>query len=192
MRKKANRRGVRRKRSGIPAWLLLFGGVLIGLGASYFFLFDGSLSDLKDHLPMAGKPAEMSPEASQGDEPELTPKEEEKPRFDFFTVLPGMEVVVPEQELAKRAQPSETESATQDTEYFVLQVGSFRSSADAEQMKAQLALSGIVADIQSVKINDSEWHRVRIGPVSGARKTDEMRLQLQNGGFDPLVMKANP
>jgi len=70
-------------------------------------------------------------------------------------------------------------------------VGSFKSVKDAEQRKAELALSGIVAQVQSVTVNDATWHRVRVGPVQGARKADELRQRLQNNGIDSLVMK-NP
>jgi cell division protein FtsN len=73
----------------------------------------------------------------------------------------------------------------------MLQVGSFRDMPDAEQLKARLALLGIVARVQSVTVDDATWHRVRVGPVTGARKADEMRRQLADNGIDSLVLK-NP
>ena len=78
-----------------------------------------------------------------------------------------------------------------DTGTYLLQVGSFRQAGDAEQLKARLALIGIVARIQTVNVNEATWHRVRIGPVNGARKADELRNQLADNGIDSLVMK-NP
>ena len=192
-RKKVNRRaGARRKSNGTPAWMLLLGGIIIGLAISLVILFRGSFADLKDLLSRPDKPVAVQPETNLADEPELTPKKEPKPRYDFFTVLPEMEVIVPEQELTQRAQPEQEISSSTDAGNYVLQVGSFRSVAEAEQMKARLALIGILANVQSVTINDSEWHRVRVGPVSGARKADEMRRHLQDNQFDTLVMKASP
>jgi cell division protein FtsN len=191
VRKKVNRRGARRTSGGTPAWLLLFSGILIGLAVSLFFMFHGSLSDLKAYLPGLDEPVSVQPEAPLDDDPELTPKKETSPRYDFFTVLPEMEVVVPEQELAKRAQPADESSADMDSNRYILQVGSFRNASDAEQRKAQLALMGLFAKVQTVTVNDAVWHRVRIGPVNGARKADEMRRQLQDGGFTTLVMKAS-
>jgi len=44
--------------------------------------------------------------------------------------------------------------------------------------------------VQTVKVNDETWHRVRIGPVAGARKADEMRTQLSQAGIENLVMKS--
>ena len=61
--------------------------------------------------------------------------------------------------------------------------------SDAEQMKAQLALLGIVARVQTVTVNDATWHRVRAGPVASAREADDMRTRLAENGIDSLVLK---
>ena len=58
-------------------------------------------------------------------------------------------------------------------------------------MKARLALLGTVADIQTVTVNDQTWHRVRLGPVDGARAADQLRRQLQDNGIEVLVLKAS-
>ena len=59
-------------------------------------------------------------------------------------------------------------------------------------MKAQLALLGSMATVQTVTVDSQTWHRVRIGPFTGARKADEMRRMLSDNQIDTLVMKANP
>ena len=61
--------------------------------------------------------------------------------------------------------------------------------SDADQLKARLALMGVVARVQSVTVNDATWHRVRVGPVSSAREADELRSRLASNGIDSLVMK---
>jgi cell division protein FtsN len=75
---------------------------------------------------------------------------------------------------------------------YILQVGSFKNASDAEQMKARLALLGSVAAIQVVTVNDATWHRVRIGPVEGARRANELRRMLQDNNIPSLVMKGSP
>jgi len=192
-KKTVNRRGLKKKSStGIPAWFWLLGGILIGLGTAVALMLKGYLPELKQHLPSVDSTPSGSSESAlvEGDDAETAkPK---KPRYDFFTVLPEMEVVVPEQELSRKAVPSPntTPSDTQDS--YILQVGSFRNSADAEQMKARLALLGSMATVQTVTVNNQTWHRVRIGPFKGARKADEMRRLLSDNQIDTLVMKANP
>ena len=113
-----------------------------------------------------------------------------------------MEVVVPEAELNERTRAqtraetaqdegAATPPATAGADQYLLQVGSFRTAGDAEQMKAQLALLGISARVQSVTVNDAAWHRVRVGPVNGARQAEAMRRRLADNGIESLVLK-NP
>jgi len=192
-KKTTSKRGAKRKTSGgIPAWFWLLGGILIGLGIAVVLMFKGYLPELKQHMlsddaKPAGtsEPALVEEKSSEADKPK-------KPRYDFFTVLPEMEVVVPDQELSRKAKPAPDAIAGSTRDSYILQVGSFQNSADAEQMKAKLALLGSVANIQTVTVNAKTWHRVRIGPFKGARKADEMRRMLSDNQIDTLVMKANP
>jgi cell division protein FtsN len=174
----------------------LFSGILIGLGLAWYLAAKG-------YIPQAGQPvANDTTPQSHGESllPEEISTEEEKPgksRYDFFTVLPEMEVIVPEQELAKQQELARQQEAANPatvataSDSYLLQVGSFKSVDEADEMKAQLALTGIEAAVQSVKVNDATWYRVRVGPVQGAREADEIRLRLQANGIDSLVMK-NP
>lgn len=187
-RSAGKRRGTKRKgSSGIPAWFWLLGGILIGLGAAVFLMTKGYLPEIKQHLPSVD---------SKSTQPALVEEEiaePKKPRYDFFTVLPEMEVVVPEQELSRKAEPSTPQTTTDGSgDQYILQAGSFRNATDAEQMKAQLALLGSMATVQKVTVNGKTWHRVRLGPFQGAREADEMRRMLSDNRIDTLVMKANP
>lgn len=190
------RRNTRKTRSaGIPAWLWLLGGILIGLGAAVALMMKGYLPELKQHSPSVDEAPPGQAEAALVEDDAKQAAKPKKPRYDFFTVLPEMEVVVPEQELSREADkpgaPMDT-IAGDALDSYLLQVGSFRSQADAEQMKARLALLGSVATVQSVTVNGQTWHRVRIGPFKGARKADEMRRMLSDNQIETLVMKANP
>jgi cell division protein FtsN len=184
----ARRKKAAGKNRGTPAWMWLLTGLLIGLGLAYYLWSKG-------YIPQPGVVPSTSGEAatqiSPADDEEMAPASAEPPksRYDFFTVLPEMEVVVPEQELAKKSRPPETATVKADAGSYLLQVGSFRNKSDSEQLKARLALLGIAASIQSVTVNGATWHRVRVGPVSGARQADAMRNQLANNGIESLVMK---
>jgi cell division protein FtsN len=186
-----NRRGTKRQpTSGIPAWFWLLGGILIGLGAAVFLMVKGYLPEIKQHLPSVDSTSTESTEPALVEEEIAEPK---KPRYDFFTVLPEMEVVVPEQELSRKAEPSSPQTSVDDSaDQYILQAGSFRNATDAEQMKAQLALLGSMATVQKVTVNGQTWHRVRLGPFQGAREANEIRRMLADNRIDTLVMKANP
>ena len=185
------RRGTKRQApSGIPAWFWLLGGILIGLGAAVFLMVKGYLPEIKQHLPSVDSNPSGSTEPALVEEEIVEPK---KPRYDFFTVLPEMEVVVPEQELSRKAEPTTPQTAVDDThDQYILQAGSFRNATDAEQMKAQLALLGSMATVQKVTVNGQTWHRVRLGPFPNAREADEARRMLSGNRIDTLVLKANP
>jgi cell division protein FtsN len=189
----SNRRGAKRHgSSGIPAWLWLIGGILIGLGVAVLLMIKGYLPEIQQHLPTLDSKSTQPAEAALIEESILEPK---KPRYDFFTVLPEMEVVVPEQELSSKADkagPVSDTAANTVQDNYILQAGSFRNASDAEQMKAQLALLGSMATVQKVTVNGQTWHRVRVGPFRGAREANEMRRMLADNQIDTLVMKANP
>ena len=138
-----------------------------------------------------------------------------KPKFEFYTLLPEMEVVVPDEDLpAQGAAPAKTsppaESAATDTEssispavekdaqgdtalkagHYILQVASFRSMKDADGLKAQLTLLGFRPVVQTVAIDsDEKWHRVRIGPYADRDSLEAARVRLRADGHDsPLVV----
>ena len=199
-RKKVSRRRKSRKNSsgGIPAWFWLLGGILIGLGVAVGLMFKGYLPELKQNTPAVDSAYEESSSAALLDEDSesAAPK---KPRYDFFTVLPEMEVVVPEQELQRKAKripdpvpESKTATVPETGENYILQVGSFRGTNEAEQMKARLAMMGSTATIQTVTVNGDTWHRVRIGPFKSARKAEEMRRMLSDNHIDTMVVTGKP
>ena len=69
-------------------------------------------------------------------------------------------------------------------------MGSFRSLADADRLKAQLALMGLEPSIQTVSIDGTEtWHRVRVGPFSGRREVGEARQRLKENELESLLLK---
>ena len=133
-----------------------------------------------------------------------------KPKFEFYTLLPEMEVVVPDEDLAApgSAPPESSgtaevptsaaveDDAPADTDpalksgHYILQVASFRSVKDADGLKAQLTLLGFQPVVQTVAINsDEKWHRVRIGPYADRDSLEAARVRLRADGHDnPLVV----
>ncbi len=191
-KKVSTRRGARRKSSGgAPAWLWLLGGILIGLGIAVVLMFKGYLPELKQHILSEKDKADGTGEPALVEEKGREAEKPKKPRYDFFTVLPEMEVVVPEKELRRQADPVTDPVVGDANDSYILQVGSFQSASDAEQMKARIALLGSVANVQTVTVNGQTWHRVRIGPFKGARQTEEIRRMLADNQIETLVMKSS-
>lgn len=179
----ARRRQARRSDSGTPPLLWFIGGMVFGLGLATVAWVGGYLPQTEP-LPTA--------DTSGRDDPPIAEMGEPEPRrhYDFFQVLPEIEVVVPQAEIEERArEPEESEPASSPGPYM-LQVGSFRSAADADSLKAQLALLGMTANVQEVTVNDATYHRVRLGPFPSARETDETRRRLQDNGYEAMVLSG--
>ena len=114
-----------------------------------------------------------------------------KPRFDFYDMLPEMEVVVPDEELdARPSAPDDVERAASAT--YLMQLGSFKRNADADRLKAQLALLGIEAQVVSARVGPLDTrYRVRTGPYRGRAALDQARKRLAENGFKGIVIRVS-
>ena len=119
-----------------------------------------------------------------------------KPRFDFYSVLPEMEVVIPEEEIqaglqqAPAAKESARAAAALPAEAIYLQVGSFREQTHAEVVKTELVALGFKCEVQKVSINNTNvYHRVRVGPFTDYVALDKSRKKLRELGFETQVVK---
>lgn len=110
-----------------------------------------------------------------------------KPRFDFYNVLPEMEVVIPEQEITGKQKAGIKLVEKPGT--YLLQAGSFRNSAQADQLKAKLALLGMETHVDSVNTNNGKWHRVRVGPYQKLEDLNESRSTLKRSGIDAILIR---
>jgi cell division protein FtsN len=110
-----------------------------------------------------------------------------KPRFDFYNILPGKEEPVTDQEFSQAAQRP---AADKGKESYYLQVGSFPAEVDADNLKAKLALMGIEAGIQTTNIPDKGvWHRVRVGPFTNVDDLNRIRNTLTQNNLQTTLVK---
>lgn len=177
----------------------LFTGVLIGLivglavaiGVALYINFSPKPFVSRDKLSdETTKTAGRNGSAAQKTAPaEVAGKDglpSDKPRFDFYTILPGSEVPVSEQEIK---QVTKQEGTAKDS--FFLQVGSFQAAAEADNMKARLALLGLEAVIQTADIPDKGvWHRVRIGPFANIDDMNRSRSLLAQSNIQSSLVKV--
>ena len=203
----------KRKRRPVSPWLGVMAGLLIGLFVAFLVYIRMQAPAVQPRLmipaektePVEAVPAPVQAEDSGG---KPVPPAPPRPRFDFYTLLPEMEVVIPEEEVdakveaharaktAAAATAPVAESAQTDTRpveapatYF-LQVGSFRNGEQAERFKAELALLGLETNIQKVTINNRDtWHRVRVGPFNSLDALDRARKLLGSQGIESTTIK---
>jgi cell division protein FtsN len=223
-RSSASRRGAPRapRRSGVGGTLVgLFVGIALGLGlaagVAYYLLKSGNpyqaavATNAREPAKDPARPGKAEPSAA------------EKPRFDFYKILPGIEepktpqkatersagagdrataerALVPdkglpraeERPVAALEKPADksAERAPKSAERFWLQAGSFASEGDAENLKAQLALSGWEASLQQATLPDRNVrYRVRLGPYDNIDAMNRVRADLAKRGFEVTAIK---
>ena len=185
----------RRKSGGGKArpargWMWFAVGLVVGvaatLGAEFldYFSAERVVQAVRDATGADQAGVRAAPQAKA---PEKASK---RPRFEFYTLLPEMEVAVPDEELTRVTETPSSQAAEEDVTY-VLQAGSFRKLDQADRLKAELALIGMPAQIQTVSIDGgSTWHRVRVGPFTNLQALNEARSELQRNGLKVMVLKV--
>lgn len=181
----------------------IFIGLVLGLAiaaAVAYFLGRSGLT-----TPMSAVTGAKEP--PRGVRPELgaTNQGAEKPRFDFYKILPGGEEPKatpdrrtlekggerPAEKVAEPSRPPEP-AALRPGDRFWLQAGAFSNAADAEDLKARLALSGWEAAVQPVAMADkTQRYRVRLGPYDNTDELNRVKKELGSRGFDVAVVR-NP
>lgn len=180
------RRSARTKSS--PRWSWLFGGLIAGILVSYAVYLTATRTVMDKPEQAAQKPAAPAPKTAPPKTAATEDKDaREKARFDFYTLLPEMEVKIGKDTLdAARGGNSRKPESNGP---FVLQVGSFRSYGEADNLKARLALIGVQASIQTVIISDDNtWYRVRIGPYKNLKDLEQARTALQRNDVEYMLL----
>lgn len=184
--KKTTRKKTKRKVAGkaanknrVPGWIILFGGMLIGLMVAVFVYVNDWVPK---PLELTNKPISQQTNNTLDNEDKSADLQiDRKSNFDFYETLQDMEVIIDDSELLQ------TESRVPTN--YIIQLGAFKKLTDAEALKAQVAFIGLTTKIQSVDVNGSRWHRVRLGPYTSGRKADVVKRNLESNGFNALVLK---
>ena len=170
------------KSGGFPGW----GWFVLGIMACFAIIKGGPLL-LQAELHAGKHPRTKSP-APAASSATAAPTASTAPHYDFYKMLPSFQVVIPGQD--KDVKSGNPATPVQQPGSYILQVGSFPNYADADRMKATLALQGIESDIQSVQVNNgSTWNRVRIGPIKDLKELNSIRKKLAVQHIEPLVIK---
>ncbi|NTV11226.1 MAG: SPOR domain-containing protein [Zoogloea sp.] len=169
-------------------------------------------TDKEEAVPAAAaKPAPAAPPRPANDPIALpgkpVDKPVEKPRFDFYNVLPKGADALPgpdsdtEKPTAAKADKSRPGADGADKaaapagakDRFYLQAGAFENPAEADNLKARLALMGVEASVQKAEVPDKGTvHRVRVGPYATQEDMNAARAQLAAGGVNAAAIRIKP
>jgi cell division protein FtsN len=87
------------------------------------------------------------------------------------------------------APAAPTQPAAASGNGYLLQVGAFPNAADAESLKAKLALQGFIANVATVNVNGQAYNRVRLGPFRSATELESAQQRLRSAGINAIALK---
>ena len=194
-------RVTRKQKKSLPGYMWLLSGLAIGLFVAFIIYLDKQPENEKDFgtavqqeleklKQQAKKPAESNKANKSADS-----KGKKEQKFNFYTILPELEVLIPESETRppevkdKTASTSKSTRTSKSGKQYVLQVGSFQNLNDAEKLKANLAFLGLEANIQHVTVNKQSWHRVRTGPYQDKQQLYKNQNLLKQNDIDAISME---
>ena len=144
-------------------------GILVGAGGVVY------LTKESPELPLPLSTGEQNPdEQATG----------QKPRFDFYTVLPSQNL-----DLGADVEPAELAERAGNRDLYLLQAGSFRQRSDADQRRGELALLGLEAQIERTEGENGVWFRVYLGPFESRSAMARARSITAQQAIDTLLLK---
>jgi cell division protein FtsN len=168
-------------------------GLLISLGIAFYLN--------RTPIPfMAAKPKQAEKNGDKAKPPAIAGLPQggaapapapEKPKFDFYRILPGSEEPVSEKEIREKlkAKGGGQQQAAKDV-YFI-QAGSFQNPAEADNQKARLAILGFESSVEPANLPDKgTWYRVRMGPYAKLEDINKVRQALAQSGIDASLIKV--
>lgn len=153
--------------------------------------------------------ARRAEQAAKGREEKKDEKpRSERPRFEFYNILPG-EKEVPEKE-AKAASAGKAPAAAppgpvasarpgsspaspkpHSGEVYWLQAGAFSDEKEADNLRARIALTGLEAAVRPVTIPDKgTLYRVRLGPYQSLDDANRIKGTLSQNGVGAAIIRT--
>ena len=187
-----------RRRSDGSFLVGIFIGVVLGLAVALgiaFYLnktpvpFLAAKSNPSGEKPPAGKGANIAglPSGSTASAPATG----DKPKFDFYKILPGQEEPVTEKELRERTRAAAKGQQEGPKDVYFIQAGSFQNPAEADNQKARLAILGYDSSVEPANLPDKgTWYRVRLGPYAKVEELNKVRATLAQNGIDASIVKV--
>jgi cell division protein FtsN len=182
-------------------------GVLVAFGVVWTLNkmpnpFQGKAGKGSEPAAGAGSPATPAskpnssggPQALGGKPGDKVPEGGDKPRFEFYKILPGGQEGASGQTPAAGTTPATgtpEKPPVAASEPQLLQVGAFQKQEDADNLKAKLALMGLEASVEVVDIPEKgKMHRVRLGPYTKVEELNRMKALLSQNGIQASIIKV--
>ena len=144
----------------------LLGGLLLVLGVTFYvndilFPVTNTLDGLVADTDTSGK----------------------KPRLSFYDSL------LEDSETVKEKKRDKVRVKNREEKKYFLQVAAFRSSKEADNLKAKLALAGFTSRVEKSDLEkDDIWYRVRLGPYESETELWATKTALNQHNFEANIV----
>ncbi len=130
-------------------------------------------------------------------------KPSDRPRFEFYQILPGEKDASPERqakaapkappppaaEAAPRPGSSPATPKPHSGDSYWLQAGAFSEEKEADNLRAKIALTGLEASVHSVATADKgKLYRVRLGPYQSLDDANRIKATLSQNGVSAAII----
>ncbi|MBS0211753.1 MAG: SPOR domain-containing protein [Proteobacteria bacterium] len=73
---------------------------------------------------------------------------------------------------------------------YLLQAGAFKNTQQADDLKARIAMLGLVGRVETVETPAGTMHRVRLGPYATASELEAAKQKLSGGGLPAVAIRV--
>lgn len=88
------------------------------------------------------------------------------------------------------AMQTPSAATPEKTGQYLLQAGAFRNNVQADDLKARIAMLGLVGHVETVQTPSGEMHRVRLGPYATASELNAAKQKLNSNGMQPVAVRV--
>lgn len=217
-KKAAPKRGASRyqepAKKPLNPFVVLVIGILVGVFVMSFFKLEPGDDSIKRSTASQSQTAPAKPQTKPAQQTQQAASAN-KPKYEFYTLLPETEVMVLPEALPEKAPPppsaKEVEAKRKaeaaraqaildgkqpppapprkEVTQFYLQAGSFPEREKAEGVRAKLLLTGQSVHIEAGQVAGRTWYRVLVGPFTSREELNRAQNQLSQNGFSNLMLQ---
>lgn len=180
--------------SKVSAWRW---GMVFGVIALFAYFLYSLPATTKQESPVSRITKPLSPPIKKTSvkkapvkvKPAKVAKPKDDIQYDFYTILPEAEFVIPDYEVKTRKREERVGKAKKGVKYSV-QAGAFRKYKEADSLKAKLLMMGFSPNIEKAVVGSATWYRVKMGPYNRLVSVDAIQSRLKANKMDALVIEV--
>jgi len=153
----------------------------------------------------ATKPGPAPAPSASATAPNKPATKAERPRFEFYQILPGEKEAAPGSTRTPPAAPAPAPKVAETPrlgsspaspkphsgDNYWLQAGAFSDEKEADNLRAKIALTGLEASVHAVSTPaKGKLYRVRLGPYQSVDDANRIKAALSQNGVPAAIIRA--